>query len=138
MLTSVYYSRSHSQSSCIFFQKSQSSKGLLTRETASTGRNVLFFDRNCANEHYEIKDQENLNDNFNPRKAAVQAQGKQPREKKVQSGLWIQIPKPSPPVPGCSIKAESDIRLITEVSQGPLLILDMISGSHHPILMESS
>lgn len=136
MLMSVYYTRSRSQSSCIFFQKSQSSKGLLTRETAQGG-NVLFFDRNCANESYKIKDQENLNDNCNLRKAAIQPQVKQPRKKKSHCGFWVHIPGLSPPAPVCSIKADSGIRFITEVSQGPLLTLGMISASHHLILMES-
>lgn len=99
---------------------------------------MLFLDKNCANEHYRIRDQENLNDNFNPRNAAIQPQGKQPRKKKVHCGFWVHIPELSPPAPGCSIKTESDIRIITEESQGPLLILGMIPASHHPILMESS
>lgn len=75
---------------------------------------MLFFDRNCANERYKIKDQENLNDNFSLRKAAIQPQGKQPRMKKVPCGFWVHIPELSPPAPGYSIKAESGSRLITE------------------------
>lgn len=49
---------------------------------------MLFFDRNCANEHYKNKDQKSLTDNLNPRKDAVRPQSKTAdrREREVHRG----------------------------------------------------
>lgn len=44
---------------------------------------------------------------------------------------WDHIQNLSPPAPGHSIEAESDMRLTTEVPRAPLLILDMMSASHN-------